>query len=103
MFDSYSSVPLIFIYIGCFIVLGALIWSFARDAAVADEKTKRKLIKIYAWGLLGSIALFCGIYFSGLTERLFPSFYEHEEMRQKINNPDWNNDFDIEDWGKPFK
>lgn len=97
MFDFYSFVPLPVIYVIGSIILLVIAWSFVRDAARADPETRRKLVKIYAGLFVGSVILVWGLGYFNVSEKLFPSFYEHEERRQQLNNP-WEQNFDLEDW-----
>ena len=85
MLDAYSVVPLPVIYVIGGILLVLIAWSLLRDAAIAEPETRKKLVKIYAWLLVGSVVLVMGLSYFRISEKLFPSFYEREEIRQQWN------------------
>ena len=103
MLDSYSSVSLYVVYIVGGLILAVIIVSFLHDAAKADPITKKKLVKVYALVFVGCVILVAGINYFKVSEKLFPSFYEREELREQLNEPSpWEQNFKLEDWQKPF-
>jgi hypothetical protein len=58
-------------------------WSFYKSYQTADEAKKSKLIKLYAIMAVVTVVLFCGIKFSGLSERLFPEHYMYPNLPLK--------------------
>lgn len=86
MLDQYSSMPIFVVYIVGFILLGLIVWSLLRDAAKADPSTRKKLVRIYAWMAIGAVAIVAGINYFNVSEKLFPSFYENEELKQEISD-----------------
>ena len=103
MFDFYTSVSLYAVYIIGGLILAAIIVSFLHDAAKADPVTKKKLIKVYALLFIGSIVLVGGLNYFKVSERLFPSFYEREELREQLDEATpWEQNFKLEDWRQPF-
>lgn len=104
MFDVYSTIPLPIIYFVGIVLLLVIIWSLLRDAARADAETRKKLMKLYAGLVIGSILLVGALNYFNVSEKLFPSFYEHEERREQLNesNP-WEENYNPEDWKAPFR
>lgn len=98
MVDFYSGIPLQIIYPIGGIILLVIVWSFLQDAAKADPETRKKLVKIYAGLFVGCVILVAGINYFNVPEKLFPSFYEHEEMRQQLNDP-----WDLDNFQSPFR
>jgi hypothetical protein len=103
LFDVYSTIPLPIIYFIGIVILMVILWSLLRDAARAEPETRKKLVKVIAGLIVGSIVLVGGLSYFKVSERLFPSFYEHEEQRKQLNelNP-WEENYNPEDWQRPF-
>ena len=99
MFDDYSSVSLYVVYIVGGLILAAIIWSLVNDAAKAKPKDRKKYLVLIACLFISSIAVFGTARYFDLSEKLFPSFYANEELRQY--DP-WQQGFDLKDWKQPF-
>ena len=99
MVDFYSPVSLYVVYIAGGLILAAIIWSLVNDAAKAKPQDRKKYLVLIACLVIGSVAVFGAARYFCLSEKLFPSFYANEEMRQQ--NP-WQSDFDLKDWEQPF-
>ena len=99
MFDDYSSVSLYVVYIVGGLILAAIIWSLVNDAAKARPEDRKKYMVLIACLFISSIAVYGAAHYLDLSEKLFPSFYANEGLRQ--HDP-WQQDFDLKDWKQPF-
>ena len=99
MFDDYSSVSLYVVYIVGGLILAAIIWSLVNDAAKAKPEDRKKYLVLIACLFIGSFAVYGAAHYFDLSEKLFPSFYANEELRQQ--DP-WQQDYDLKDWHQPF-
>jgi len=96
-------IPLPIIYTVGGIILVAIVWGFLRDISKADPEDRKKLIMIYTCVVGGGLILASGLSYFKVSERLFPSFYEREEIRQQLNDANrWEQNFKLEEWEVPF-
>ena len=100
MFDNYSSIPIFAVYIVGLCLLFIIVWSLLREAAKAEPDTRKKLVRIYAWVLIGTVAIVAGINYFDVPEKLFPSHYENEQLRQQMDEK--ISPFESADYQQPF-
>ena len=100
MFDDYSSIPLFIIYIHGALLIAFILWSLISEAARSDPVKRKKLVVLIACMIIGGIAITAGIDYFHVSEKLFPSFYENERIRQELIEP--RSPFNPSDFNQPF-
>ncbi len=71
-------IPLELVPIIGILILLFIIWTSSRDFLKAPPKERKKLIKIYAVVGTISLLLFFGIQQSGISQKMFPGYYQFE-------------------------
>jgi len=93
--------PTIAVQAMCVAILIVLLVSFMSDIKRAPEEKKRKYQVGYSLVVLGGVVLFLVLNVLNVSERVFPWWYEQEQLRQDYNkaqsepfNPDNYTRFD---------